>query len=203
MLAAFLLLGASLRFDVAVGGARPASSSECCSGVGSYPWAPLLHLGAAVEVSPHLSVGLTTSLLLGGEGADHALEPAGPSPGFEAWNTLLALRAHSRIANAEAGPDLFIEGGAGIGHLISMQIDYDVEHAWLRGHSGAALEVTVGGSYLLSRRLSVGLQASWMLWTKVEQHAYEIGGGMFQPAQDGMVVTALSVAATVAFASPL
>jgi hypothetical protein len=165
-----------------------------------------LRAAAAYDFSPHLSAGLELSAILGGEGRDRVSLPSTGVAGFEAWNGLATVRAHLRdpsVSIEDLRFDFFVQAGAGIGNVISMQSDGDSEHAWLRGRTGPAFDLSVGGRGFVTSKLAVGLRLSWLIWTRVGKEAFWLDGWGYSSGQAGIVVTVLSLAATVGFASPL
>src|SRR4051794_11329772 len=122
MIAALLLLAlAPLHpgFELEVGGGI-AHSLEPSSGVSDYPFAaPAFQARAAVDVS-FISAGVTYLAIIGGE-APNSTGCCGRSTGHQAFSataTLFTLRVRSF-----GDFQLWAEGGAGTGHLISLQTD--------------------------------------------------------------------------------
>jgi hypothetical protein len=162
----------------------------------SYPLVtPTLQGRVAVRVHDRLSLGGSFLAVIGGE-ARNGVACCGPDSGnqaFTATAALLSLRYHF----PGDAPRWWMEGGAGIGHLISLQTDSASEHPPLRGRAGVSGRMAFGLGWEVAQNLRVGGELAGVVWTNVEQAAG--GGNGDAPAQSGLWTPALLLLASVGF----
>src|SRR5205814_10079377 len=88
------------------------------------------------------------------------------SHAFSATAGVVSVRFHSVGA-----PQYWIEGGLGLGHLISLQTESAFEHPPLRGHTGLSVRVSTGLRWAASDNFLLGGELAWMRWSNVERAA--------------------------------
>src|SRR5256885_500873 len=142
-LAALLLAVApdvNVELELGGGFAHPLQGSPDTSG--GYPFAaPALQSRVAVDFSDQLSCGAMFLAVVGGEAPNRifaSFNTPGPKA-FKATSLLSSLRVHS-----PGSLQYWVEGGLGVGHLISLSTENAFEHAPLRGHAGLSGRMAAG-----------------------------------------------------------
>jgi hypothetical protein len=169
-LAVVLLAAAPNNVELEFGGGFAHSLESSPDASGGYPFAaPALQSRVAVDFSDLLSVGATFLAIVGGE-APNGVSSSPPFPGqseglraFTATALLFSLRIHS-----SGSPQLWAEGGLGVGHLISLQTENSFEHAPLRGHAGLSTRLAAGLRWPVSNRVLLGGELGLTSWSNVE-----------------------------------
>jgi hypothetical protein len=111
-----------------------------------------------------VSGGATFLAVMGGEAANRVSGvPDTGNKAFKATALLFSLRLHS-----PGSLQYWVEGGLGVGHLISLQTDNSLEHAPLRGHAGLSGRMAAGLRSSVGRRFLLGGELGFTAWSNVE-----------------------------------
>ena len=195
MLTAALLIAAglfgapALELEIAGGLAHTLEENY---GKTDYPaLVPAAQARAGLRLTDHLSIGGTFLAVLGGQSPKSLSANSAGQSGFKAVAGLVSLRLHTP---GETGA--WIEGGAGTGHLISLQSDRNFEHPPLSGRGAAAFRLAVGGRIREGRAI-FGLEVAWLRWYGVERPCCDGTGNM---AASGLSTDALLLLFSVGFA---
>ena len=161
------------------------------------PGAPALMARVAVDLLDHLSLGASLLGVTGGEPQRTSCgSPCRGNASFQAISGLASLRLHT------AGPlQAWLEGGAGIGHLISLSGDDLFEAPPIRGRSGPAFLIGIGLRKALTPVIAFGGQLAWTKWTNCEQAAHQYGASSI-PASSGFGQSAGMLLFSVTFTMP-
>jgi len=167
MVVALVALIASVSLELELSGGLVSGSGEQQSSS-----APVLRTPVGVDLADHFLLGAS---LLGVAGREQMEGSACPSP----CPVDTSFRASAAFASARmhGSGDLqgFLEGGIGVGHLISLSGSDLFENPPLHGRGGLAYLVGAGARYFLFRQVAVGASVAWTLWTNVEQSAHSYG----------------------------
>jgi hypothetical protein len=157
----------------------------------SYPLvSPAVQGRLALDFLDRFAIGAEALAILDGEAPNVAGVPATGPASFKAFGSFITLRMHS-----QGTLQWWFEGGAGPGHLISLQQHDSFEHPPTRGKAGPDYMLGTGLRFARGPwKLDAGL--SWIEWTNVEHGS----GGMFYPARTGLTSSALLLLIGVAFA---
>ena len=182
LIAAGLLSAPALELELAGGLAHTLEENY---GRTDYPaLVPAAQARAGLRLTDHLSIGATFLAVLRGE-SPKSRGLAGGQAGFEAVAGFASVRLHTA---GEAR--LWIEGGAGIGHLISLQSETNDEHLPFGGRGAPAFRAAAGARTREGRAL-FGVELAWVRWNGVEQPAGIGGSGSPVPAASGLSTSAL------------
>ena len=194
VLAALLLgLAPDVNVELELGGgfAHPLQGSPDTSG--GYPFAePALQSRVAVDFSDQLSCGATFLAVVGGEAPNRifaSFNTPGPKA-FKATALLFSLRVHS-----PGSLQYWVEGGLGVGHLISLQTENAFEHAPLRGHAGLSGRMAAGLRSSIGRRFLLGGELGFTAWSNVESGPTGYNGA----SQSGLSTWAMTLLLSVTY----
>lgn len=199
MIAALALALSSLSpiFEFEIGGGLAHSLETGNYPTNTYPFArPALQARAALDFVPGVALGGTFLAVVGGE-ARNSTACCGSDSGnqaFSATATLVTLRVHS-----SGEVQFWAEGGAGTGHLISLQTESSFENPPLRGRAGLALRLGAGVREAVAGRFLLGAELAWTRWSNVEQGP-GAGSPGYNPARYGLSTSALLLQVSAGFA---
>ena len=154
-------------------------------------------LRGAVEISPveHFGLGLT---VLDVPGSSPSMESCGsPCSGYGSFSAISGLLTARWYAGQQWR--WYLEGGAGVGHLVSLANDDLFEHPALHGSGGFAWLLGFGVRRHVGDHAAIGMAAQMTQWTNVTQPAHTYGLVTF-PDQHGLSVTGAFFSLTGAFA---
>ena len=196
MLCALALAAAgSLPFgpvELEVGGGA-AHTLETSRSETDYPsWKPLAQMRIGVGVVEHFFLGASFLGVLGGE-ARNGVACCGNDTGNQAFFATALLLSLRYVL--ESTPQVWLEGGLGTGHLISLQTESSFEHPPLRGHAGLCARVAMGLRGRVSENVLIGGELAWIRWSNVEQESQIFN----QPPITGLSTSALLLLASVTF----
>ena len=141
--------------------------------------ATALRLRAAVDLLDTFSVGAS---MLGIPGSETGCGSNDPQS-FKAVSGFVSARLHS-----SGGNQLFLEGGVGAGHLITLAGGgYCYENPQLRGGGGPAFLLEAGFRSFVTQNLALGISLAGTAWSNVG-HAGHTGMPVI-PEESGLVVT--------------
>ncbi|HXN54693.1 MAG TPA: hypothetical protein VN874_00385 [Myxococcales bacterium] len=152
--------------------------------------APVMQARAGVDLFSHLTVGAS---LLGIPGSEDrrafcalpSCYPTTPQTWFKAISGFVTLRAHT-----SGDLQVFVDGGVGVGHLISLSPSNLFEDPALYGRAGPAFLLGMGGRWFVTHNLAAGVELSWTQWTHVARPFY-VYGADFVPATTTLAVHAV------------
>jgi len=183
MLIAALLIAAPVSVELEFAGGVGWPSADAPQ---NGPTAPALMARAGADFLEHFTLSAT---LLGIPGPETALSfcgsPCRGNASFKAISGFAMLRVHT------AGDlQLFVEGGIGPGHLISVSADDLFENPAQHGRGGPAYLAGGGARWFVARQAAIGLEVAWTAWTNVSRPAYTYGISDI-PARSDLTVSAL------------
>ena len=161
------------------------------------PVAPALRLRVGADFDRHLTVAGTVLGIVGGEPErSFCGSYCGPNASFKAISGFASLRAHT-----PGDPQLFLEGGVGLGHLISVSAEELFENPAQHGRVGPAFFVGGGGRWFGGgQHVALGIDLSWTMWTNVSRPAFTYGASDL-PARSDLTVRAILLLFSVTWLS--
>jgi hypothetical protein len=186
-----LLSSVALEVELAGGVAQPhADAPE------NGPVTPALRLRVGADFDRHLTIAGTVLGIVGDETERSVCGTyCGRNASFKAISGFASLRAHT------AGDlQVFLEGGVGLGHLISVSAENLDENPAQHGRIGPAFFVGAGTRWFGGEHVAVGLDLSWTTWTNVSRPAFTYGA-TDMPARSDLTVSAVLLLLSVAWTS--
>jgi hypothetical protein len=157
-----LLAALPLVFDLALG---PAVTGD----VG--PVTPALQARAGVDLTGFLEADAVFLGVLGDQTSSSSCgSGCTGNASFSAYSLFAALRPHTT-----GKVQFWLEGGVGVGHLVSLSDDDLFEDPAIHGRGGIALRFGGGVRWFVQPTFSLGMELAWTSWSNLSRPAYTYG----------------------------